>query len=303
MDAKVCLVVIFNHQYNRNLPALRALYNGRFSHIRFLVPFYRGTDTDVIPVFASSSTFQGYVAQGQRFFAADEFSHYVCVADDMLLNPRLDETNILAALKLGKEDAYIQELRPLTDVTFRWPFLHMTLKACRFNNFVNALPELPSRQEAFERLAAHGTAVTTFGWKNLRLGHGGPLWKARSFLVNALFLYGSKGVRKVVYPLAMSYADFFVVPAVALPEFSHFCGVFAAMGIFVECALPTALALAARSIRKERDIELRGIEMFDPDALAAFEQRYRNDFRSLLADFPADALYIHPIKLSRWQGA
>lgn len=301
MPPKICLVVIFNHQFNRNLPALRALYNGRFSHVRFLVPFYRGAEADVIPVFESSATFQGYVAQGWKSFAGKGFSHYVFVADDMLLNPSLDENNLLANLKLGGNDAYIQELRPITSVTFEWPFLHLALKACRFNNFVNAVPELPSREEAFARLAAHGARVTSFGLKNIRLGQGSALWKARSLLAATLLLFGSKGVREVVYPMVMSYSDFFVVPAADMPEFSHLCAVFAAMGIFVECALPTALALASKSVRLERELDLRGKEMFHLDELAAFEQRYDRYLPALLADFPKDTLYLHPIKLSRWR--
>ena len=48
---KVCLVVIFNHRFDRNLPALRKIYGERFAGIRFLVPFYDGSDADVIPVY------------------------------------------------------------------------------------------------------------------------------------------------------------------------------------------------------------------------------------------------------------
>lgn len=300
MSAHVCLVVIFNHQYNRNLPGLRERYRPSFSHVRFLVPFYRGTDDDVIPVYESSATFQGYIAQAWRHFGDGEFSHYVFVADDMVLNPGLNEANILEKLGLGAGDAYIQELRPITRVTFEWPFLHMTLQALRFTSFVNSAPELPSREEAFARLAAHGVRVTSFGWRTLRFGQGSWTWKIRSWLVNALFLYRSAGAREVLYPLVMSYSDFFVVPEADLAEFSHLCGVFAAMGVFVECAIPTALAFASKHVRLERDGVLRGTEIFDLDDLAAFEQQYDRHLPTLLAQFPTDTLYIHPVKLSRW---
>lgn len=300
MSEKLCLVVIFNHRFDRNLPALRELLAGKFSHVRFLVPFYRGGDPDVIPVFDSSSTFQGYIAQAYPHLCKEGFTHYVFTADDLLLNPRLDENNLLASLTLGPGDAYIQELRSITDVTFHWPFLHPTLEATRFNNFVNAEPELPGREEAFRRLAAHGVRVTTFGLKTLRFGQGSWRWKIRSLLINALFLYRSQAVRQVVYPLAMSYSDFLVVPAAVMADFCHYCGVFAAMGVFVECAIPTALALAAPSIKLERDIPLRGVEHFDWDELAAFEERYGRRLSALFADFAADTIYVHPVKLSRW---
>ena len=177
----------------------------------------------------------------------------------------------------------------------------MTLKALCYTSFVNSAPELPSRDEAIERLASHGVKITSFGLKTLRFGQGSWWQKLRALAEGTWFLYGTKGVRQVMYPLAMSYSDFFVVPAAVLPEFGHLCGVFTAMGVFVECAIPTALAFAAESMRLEGSSDWRGKEIFDLDDLAAFERQYDNNLPTLLADFPADTLYIHPIKLSRWQ--
>lgn len=45
---RVGLIIIFNHKYNGNLPLLRKLYSSRFSYIRFLSPFYEGSDKDVL---------------------------------------------------------------------------------------------------------------------------------------------------------------------------------------------------------------------------------------------------------------
>ena len=58
-DFRFCLAVVFNHRFEQNLPLLRALYRGRFSTVRFLVPFYRGDDPDVVPVFDTSATIEG----------------------------------------------------------------------------------------------------------------------------------------------------------------------------------------------------------------------------------------------------
>lgn len=295
------MIVIFNHRYEQNLPALRSIYAGRFSHVRFLIPFSSSLDPDVIAVAGSSAHFQGFISQGRSKFGDGDFSHYVFVADDMLLNPKLDETNIVSNLKLGPDDAYIQELQPITSVTFEWPFLYMTLKGCRFQSHLRAQDELPPRADAFRRLAAHGVHVTRFGWKNLTQTGGNVLQRLKNLLLNTYLLYGPNNVRNVVYPLVRSYSDFVVVPRSGLAEFCHLCSVFAAMGIFVESALPTALALAVNTVRVEREIDLRGVEMFDIGELKAFEDRYHRNLDSLLADFPSDALYIHPIKLSRWR--
>ena len=300
MSEKICLVVIFNHQFNRNLPVLRELLGGKFSHVRFLVPFYRGSDPDVIAVYDSSATFQGYIVQAYPHLSKEGYTHFVFTADDLLLNPCLDETNLLSSLTLGPGDAYIQELRPITDVTFHWPFLHTVLKAMRFDPFVNAADQLPDREEALRRLAVHGVRLTGFGLKTLRFAQGSWWWKIRSLLAKTFFLYGSKEVRRVVYPLVMSYSDFLVVPAAVMGDFCHFCGVFTAMRIFVECAIPTALALAAPRIKVERDIPMRGKEVFNLDDLAVFEEKYERRLSVLCANFPAATIYAHPVKLSRW---
>ncbi|HYO87569.1 MAG TPA: hypothetical protein VER79_02920, partial [Candidatus Limnocylindrales bacterium] len=46
--ARICLVVIFNHRFEANLPILDRLYGDRFHHVRYLMPFYQGTRSDVI---------------------------------------------------------------------------------------------------------------------------------------------------------------------------------------------------------------------------------------------------------------
>lgn len=63
---KICLTIIFNHRYDDNIKKLKRIYRGRFSEIRFIVPFYDLSDEDVIPVFESSYNFQGYLAQARN---------------------------------------------------------------------------------------------------------------------------------------------------------------------------------------------------------------------------------------------
>ncbi|MBQ4494506.1 MAG: hypothetical protein II968_01940 [Selenomonadaceae bacterium] len=90
---KVCLVIIFNHRYDKNLPLLRKIYGKRFSEIRFLMPFYDGSDADVIPVYESSYQFQGFLIQAYEKLKNIPCTHYLFVADDLILHPDLNETN------------------------------------------------------------------------------------------------------------------------------------------------------------------------------------------------------------------
>ena len=299
-DFRFCLVVVFNHRFDQNLPFLRALYRGRFSTVRFLVPFYRGDDPDVIPVFDSSATFQGYFAQAQRSLPTVGISHYVFVADDLLLNPAINEHNLSACFRLQPDGGYTKYLKPFSSVTSRWTHFNRTLQALRFDEFVNAKTELPSSEEAVARLDRHGLACRPLGWRNLE-GSPGPCWHRIKEWLTALWLvYDRREGREPPYPLLMGYADLLVVPAPTLPEFCHLCGVFAAMGIFVECAAPTALALAVPRLSLERDLDARGLELWSDADRVAFCNQYAAQFSELLESFPVDCLYVHPIKLSHW---
>ncbi len=296
-----CLVVVFNHRFEQNLPLLRALYRGRFSTVRFLMPFYRGDEPDVVPVFDSSATFQGYFAQARRSLATEGFSHYIFVADDLLLNPAINETNLAHYLRLQPGGGYTKFLKPFSSLTSRWTHFNRTLRALRFDEFVNARAELPPREEAVARLAAYGLECRPLGWRNLETSPG-PWWHRIKEGMSALWLIRQrrKG-RGLVYPLLMGYADLLVVPAAALPEFCHLCSVFAAMGIFVECAAPTALALAVPHLSLECDLDEQGLELWSDADRDAFWNRYSARLPELLNNFPERCLYVHPIKLPHWQ--
>ena len=300
-DFRFCLVVVFNHRFEGNLPGLRALYRGRFSLVRFLVPFYRGDDPDVVPVFGSSATFQGYFAQAQRHLAAEGISHYVFVADDLLLNPAVDEDNLHLHLRLRPGGGYTKYLTPFSSMTSRWTHFNRTLRALRFDEFVNARAELPPRAEAVARLASHGLEVQPLGWRNLETGPGPWSQRAREWLTARWRLPDRREGRELPYPLLMGYADLLVVPASALAEFCHLCGVFAAMDLFVECAAVTALALATPQLTLERDLDQQGLELWSDADRHAFWTRYSARLPDLLANFPERCLYVHPIKLGHWQ--
>ena len=300
-DFRFCLVVVFNHRFERNLPRLRALYRGRFSLVRFLVPFYRGEDRDVVPVFESSATFQGYFAQAQRHLMAEGISHFVLVADDLLLNPAINEGNLHIYLRLQPGGGYTKYLEPFSSMTSRWTHFNRTLRALRFDEFVNARAELPPRAEAVARLAAHGLTVQPLGWRNLEAAPGPWTHRVEEWLTAFWLVRRRRERGELAYPLLMGYADFLVVPAAAMPEFCHLCGVFSAMGIFVECAAVTALALAVPHLSLERDLDRQGSELWSDADRHAFRENYSARLPKLLGNFPVGCLYVHPIKLSDWQ--
>ena len=127
-------------------------------------------------------------------------------------------------------------------------------------------------------------------------------------------LYTQHG-KAAPYPLLCGYSDFFIVPGSVMERFLHYCGVFAALNIFAEAAIPTALTLAADKVVTELEIgeffgdstalrhanaKLHGIEFWKPGEAEAFAADFGNEMSRLKVEFPPEALYVHPVKLSRW---
>ena len=76
MDTKIALLVIYNHRYDKNILRIEQIYEGRFSHIYHVVPFYDGNKENVITVFDSSFQFQGYISQAYQHLKNKKFSHF-----------------------------------------------------------------------------------------------------------------------------------------------------------------------------------------------------------------------------------
>lgn len=299
MPQNAKLVVIFNHRFERNLPLLRSLYRDRFQPT-YLMPFAQTEDPDVTAVYASSHHFQGFVAQGYRDFRQADATHYVFVADDLLLHPRLDAGNIAAELGLSDSTGYIKNVTSLASAPFAWNHLQPAVHAFHANNGVEQWRELPAVDEATRLVARHGQASGRFGPRNA-LGFSGRPELRRGQLATAAYFLRHADRRDLPYPLLWAYSDFFVVPAGAMPTFARLCGVFAAMGLFVEVAVPTALALACDHLVTEQTSSRRGYEMWSENEQHDLEQRFGTSLDRLTQGFPDDWLYVHPVKLSKWR--
>lgn len=297
---RVCLIIVFNHRYDANIPILEKYYGARFDDIRFLVPFYRGDNPRVISVYESSYYFAGYFAQGLNRFFDDKFTHYVFLGDDQILNPRLSAANLLEELKLNSDSAYIKELKSLTYESFQWWHLRWavhTMKTPDTPRFTNYLPELPPLDEALKQFAHHKLPVKPITWENLK-GFNGS-FRHRGVVKASWFMLKYRKDRQLPYPLARGYSDLFIVPAHAIQEFCHICGVFAAINLFIEIAVPTALVLTCNDIRQEKDTTWYGVEMFENEYAAEVLERHDYSFQKIINSFEEHQLYLHPIKLSR----
>lgn len=301
---ETCFVVVFNHKYTQNIAKLEQLYRGRFNDIFYLVPFYDGNEPNIISVYESSYRFQGFFAQSYKGLFHEKYSHYIFIADDLILNPRLNNTNIFKELKLKVNSGYIKQLMALSDVSFEWGHMAQTLDNLAWTAgkwYVDFRKELPDKAQAHELLRAHGAEVNPITWRNLK-NRGGRYFYGYKRLLRAFdFMLRRYKDRSLAYPLAMSYADFIIVPSESYAKFCHFCGVLAAMNLFVEVAVPTAMALSCEHIVVEKDTAWRGCETWNADHLNHLPENERANFKHVLDSFEDHQLYLHPVKLSQWR--
>jgi hypothetical protein len=303
--SKIALVIIYNHQYNKNIDILERIYQGRFSNIFHLVPFYQGDKENVIAVYDASLYFQGYIAQGLKSYFDESFSHYFFVADDMIINPIINENNVTDVLKLKKDTSFIPGVFSLGSSKGYWPRIGEAFRWRLKPRGVEASSFIPSYEEAVAKLKKYDLQVEPLRFDQIwRVPRNNKEWK-KTLSKDKTFLFRylkNKILPKqyhLSYPLVGSYADIFVVSGTEIKTFCHFCGIFSATRLFVEVALPTALVLAAKEITQEKDIELRGKPLWTKEEYAELEP-YNGSLKNLMNDFPKGYLYLHPIKLSKW---
>lgn len=305
--SEVVLIIIYNHKYDKNIEILEQIYKDRFSNIYHLVPFYTGEIKNVIPVYECSYNFQGYVSNGFKTYFKEEYKHYFFVADDLILNPIINEINYTQHLKLAQKTSFLPEIIALHKRRDFWPRVG---EAFLWNiNFpgVEAKDELPDYATALQLFAKFGLEIKPLNYLQIYEKREFPelsklkkilyyfLWKIRQF----------KNKNKeyhLSYPLVGSYSDIFVISSDTIKQFSHYCGVFASTRLFVEVAIPTSMVLSASEIVTEKDLELQGGALWTPEQCEILD-KYDGELKLLLNDFPKNLLYLHPIKLSKWKTA
>ena len=301
---KAALILIHNHQYNENIDTLEKIYKNRFSDIFHLVPFYTGMKDNVIPVYENSFYFQGYVAQGLHGFFDEKYSHYFFIADDLMLNPEINEDNYADIFRLDEDTSFVSRLTTFYE-QIGWDWDRSVSGWNIKVNGIEADNQLPDHQRAIDKF-------TKFGLTVIEPPNFKQIWSIRHRLLKYLcnrnfknrfisfyrYLINSK--KGFSYPLARSYSDIFIVNAKCIKEFCHYCGVFAATRLFVEVAVPTSIILSSDNIMTEKDLNLRGKALWGKKDFQELE-KYKNSLTDLMNDFPPGYLYLHPIKLTKWK--
>jgi hypothetical protein len=293
--ASICLTFVFNHQFEQNISKLRELYDDRFSKIRYLSPFSRSQNSDIIPIFETSIHFQGYFAQAFAHLPKD-CEYYVFCGDDLILNPSLNEGNLINALNCHKS-AYIKYLNPIWEHSFAW---HKFEECNQFTEKEYTIPYenlLPSRNELLKIYESHGLKYRNLGFHNFQgIKEKGITTNRIKSGVSYFLRNGNK--RFINYPLVEGYSDLIVIHQDHLELFCHYCGIFAAMNLWVDAAVATALLLSGSPVKTEIDSNYIGTEFWNNGEIKDRLKFANNKLNEIEKLFNVNELYIHPIKLS-----
>lgn len=253
MEQKICLIIIYNHRYDCNIEVLEKIYSGKFEAIYHLVPFYDGKRENVIPVYESSYQFQGYVAQAMREFYHETYTHYLFIGDDLLLNPSINQENFFEFFNLDPRYSALAACTPLVHRTW-WAYEDRIYNAiCSFSKYngTNYREELPNARKAFKKAFDLGYSKKDFLATKEQLFFGAGSKKS----ILQFVLRHPKHVLKLLkgiplpYPVFGGYSDIFILNKDDIETVSRMFGVFAAIRLFVETAIPTAMRLHCKDLQ------------------------------------------------------
>lgn len=307
---KVVLIIIYNHQYNKNIDILERIYNKRFTNIYHLVPFYNGNKKNVIPVYECSYYFQGYISQGLKSYFKEDYTHYFFISDDLILNPIINEINYSQYFKLNPHTCFIPEFISLHEREEWWKRVSDAFHWSINYQGVEAENQLPDYDKAIQKFQEFDLTIEPLRFNQIwKIPYSFRDW-IRLFIKRHFFshiklilrfIYSKLTKKKyyLSYPIIGSYSDIFIISSDTIKEFCHYCGVFAATRLFVEVSLPTSLVLSAKEIITEKDLKFQGKALWTKEQYKELD-KYDSSLKQLLKEFPKNYLYFHPIKLSKW---
>lgn len=298
---KVAILVVFNHRFDQNLDRLRAIYRDRFSDVFFLVPFYDGSDEDVIPVYSTSYTFQSFFTYAYEKIKSLNFDYWFIVADDMIINPKINEDNFETVFNITPSDNFIPILTRLDEST-DWYHAHNAASFRLDVPYVNIKNCLPEKSVTEKKLLEYNVAPRPLSAEKIFKRYETVEQKAAAFGLPYLrYIKGRNNDVSLDYPLCRGYSDIFIVGGANVSQFVMLCGAFASAGLFVETAVPTSLLLSATGrVVLQKEISLRGAAIWGDVDIKEFETKFDSSLEKLINEFDRNRLFYHPVKLSRW---
>ncbi|MFV0468471.1 MAG: hypothetical protein ACK5MK_06040, partial [Dysgonomonas sp.] len=258
----------------------------------------------------NSYYFESYIAQAYQILKSKgSFDHFIFVADDLILNPAIDENNYKQQYGIGIHETFYPKFLSLEQRgREKWLNLMHILYFKIATPGLEIKGEFPSYDEALMLFKKNGIEPSPL---NLRDIYSLPGLKKypRTFKGFYSYLKRKREINRLPklkslnldIPLVSGFSDHFVIANSDFKKFSHYCGLFAACRLFVEFAIPSALILSCKEkIKTEDSIDLKSVTYWLKDR-ECFEDAYGLSLKKLLSSFPEETLFIHPIKMSKWE--
>lgn len=139
------------------------------------MPFYDGKVANVISVYESPHQFQGFFAQSKDILNTYDFDHVLVVADDLILNPRISESNYWDFFGLNKDSDFIPDLTDMSELRTFWMRSNEAASWEGKSKGAKVLKDLPDPSFVIEKTNRNGithghvSVMTLFrGWQHLR---------------------------------------------------------------------------------------------------------------------------------------
>lgn len=295
---KIALFILYNHHFTKNIDRIEELYKGKFSYVYHLIPFYSGDKDNVITVYESSYQFQSYIAQAYQQVKKERFTHYFVIADDMIINPKINENNLFEFTGIPENFTFITDYRDNVNCKYKVPLYKSIIKPG-----VEVDKLLPQKKDAYSNIRSKGGYV--FPEKKIVLKF--ILYHLIHFNFSTVYhgcYYLLNKKKKDVYPILWGYSDILIIPHAAMDNFCLYCGAFAALNLFVEYAIPTSIFLSSDNIIFGNQLKLKFISQLynlGEEGQKEFENHYKFSLDLLIKEYPSNTFFIHPIKLSKWK--
>lgn len=314
------LVVLFNHNYEGNIPLIKEYYKKRFPVLRILMPFYYGDDEEVIGVYGHSFVFQTYIAQAREKLMQMPCDDFLIIGDDLILNPDIHAENVHSFMGIDEGAFYIDGVADIAGGEFWRPLREARLFRPLFTGLdPSANRILPSKEDAFNILKSKGviSSLRLYRWKPFMRPFKKGLVKnfranLRAFMSRCYHLM--QMVRHRVFPVTMpypcvfGYSDIIMIPREHMVEYCRYLEVFATWRMFVEMAIPTAMMLMTKAkvcFAGKSGYKLGNVwcpqdakHYKETNAVIDGVMAKVKNVEELSSYFPRDYMYLHPVKMS-----
>lgn len=304
---KTVACVLFNHPYAKNIPIIQEAMKSRFDEVYFVVPNMQLDAANVIVSYRGSYSFQGLIVDACETLLRSQGDYFFFIQDDVVLNPKFTGADLIKRLKIDEGGAFLPGTRTLGG-PYNWHYallshiwkLFYPTNIFSGSGVENWLSLLPPADVAFRELESkYGFAFTPIDRADpISPKYASVLDPVANQALNIAILNGlfstahEQSKITLPFPFLFAMSDFFAVDRNTLKNAKHMLGVFSAMQLFPEFAIPTALHLTACKVMHSGDTGLHAIWLVAND-------RESLTFDPIVREFENNKLLLHPVKISQ----